>query len=109
MKSSHLELHAVNPFNLKLLEKIVPSIEKYIKLLLTVFRTLFLALSLILIFSKLFIFGKKCPKIMIIQVFSHCQYSFYTFHISDTTSSTFAAHISNFLFVFRNKIDCRLA
>lgn len=66
--SPNISFHFIDPYNFNYIKKKFPSIEKHIKLLVVALRIVFLSANLIFIFCKLFLFGKKSPKIMIIQV-----------------------------------------
>ena len=66
--SQNAKFHFICPFNFDAVKKYAPFIEKYLKIFLIFLRIILLGAHLIIILAKLFLLGKRSPKIMIIQV-----------------------------------------
>ena len=68
LTSEGVKLHFVNSFSFDFIKKYFDAIDKYLKIVVITVRLFLLSVNLIFIFSSIFFFGIKSPKIMIIQV-----------------------------------------
>lgn len=63
-----VKLHFVNSFNLDFIKIYFSVFDKFFKIVIVALRLFLLSINLIIIFSAIFFYGKRPPKVMIIQV-----------------------------------------